>query len=68
MRRASNSRLAGILSLGEWGRSCIALSISLVGGQQIPLIAVEDLIANKVAVGRLQDLADVEALEAVRNR
>lgn len=37
-------------------------------GQQIPLIAVEDLIANKIAAGRLQDLADVEALEAVRNR
>jgi hypothetical protein len=34
-------------------------------GVVIPLIAREDLIANKKAVGRLQDLADVEALEAV---
>jgi hypothetical protein len=35
-------------------------------GQRIPLIAVEDLIANKSAVGRLQDLADIEALRAIR--
>lgn len=34
-------------------------------GQQIPLISFPDLIANKKAVGRLQDLADVEALEAL---
>lgn len=34
-------------------------------GIQIPLISKTDLIANKKAVGRLQDLADVEALEAV---
>jgi hypothetical protein len=31
------------------------------------LCDIEDLIANKVAVGRLQDLADVEALQAVMN-
>jgi hypothetical protein len=37
-------------------------------GQQIPLIDLEDLIANKLAVGRLQDLADVEALQAARLR
>jgi hypothetical protein len=36
-----------------------------VDGQQIPLISCSDLIANKKAVGRLQDLADVEALEAL---
>jgi hypothetical protein len=37
-------------------------------GQSIPLISVDDLIANKSAVGRLQDLADIEALLAVRKR
>jgi predicted nucleotidyltransferase len=39
-------------------------SVSL-DGVLVPLIGLEDLIANKKAVGRLQDLADVEALEAV---
>jgi hypothetical protein len=33
--------------------------------ERIPLIAKADLIANKKAVGRLQDLADVEVLEAI---
>ncbi len=36
-----------------------------VDGASVPLIARSDLVANKRAVGRLQDLADVEALEAV---
>lgn len=34
-----------------------------VEGLEISLIAIGDLIKNKKAVGRLQDLADVEALE-----
>ena len=34
-------------------------------GVRVPLISRDDLITNKKAVGRLQDLADVEALEAV---
>lgn len=37
-----------------------------VGGLQIPVIALGDLIANKRASGRPQDLADVAALEKVR--
>jgi hypothetical protein len=32
---------------------------------EIPLISREDLLTNKRAVGRLQDLADVEAIESV---
>ncbi|MBK7115801.1 MAG: nucleotidyltransferase [Proteobacteria bacterium] len=35
-------------------------------GIQVPVISLEDLIANKRATGRLQDLADVERLESVR--
>jgi hypothetical protein len=34
-------------------------------GVQVPLIGRDDLNANKKTDGRLQDLADVEALEAV---
>ena len=34
-------------------------------GTEIPLLSRADLIANKRASGRLQDLADVEALEAL---
>ncbi len=34
-------------------------------GETVPLISKSNLIKNKKAVGRLQDLADVEALEAV---
>lgn len=35
-------------------------------GVGVTVIGLEDLIANKLAVGRKQDLADVEALENVR--
>lgn len=37
-----------------------------VGGQRVPFIAVDDLVANKKATGRLQDLADVEAFSDQR--
>lgn len=33
------------------------------GGITFPLICPEDLIANKAAVGRKQDLADIEQIE-----
>lgn len=42
------------------GRESVTLE-----GVAIPLIAKVDLITNKQAVGRLQDLADVEALQAL---
>lgn len=35
----------------------------LVDEVQVPFISVEDLRLNKLATGRLQDLADVEALK-----
>jgi predicted nucleotidyltransferase len=36
-----------------------------VDGLDVPVISVEDLIANKRATGRTQDLADVEKLESL---
>ena len=40
----------------------------LVDGLEIPVISVSDLIVNKRASGRTQDLADVEKLEAASKR
>ena len=39
-----------------------------VGDLAIPVISLEDLIANKSAAGRSQDLADVALLERVRSQ
>jgi predicted nucleotidyltransferase len=39
-----------------------------VSGLRIPVIALDDLIANKNAAGREQDIADVALLERVRVR
>jgi predicted nucleotidyltransferase len=36
-----------------------------IAGMEVPIISLEDLIANKRATGRTQDLADVEKLEAL---
>jgi predicted nucleotidyltransferase len=35
-------------------------------GMKVPVISLEDLITNKRATGRTQDLADVERLESLR--
>ena len=37
-----------------------------IGGLQVPLISLDDLIANKLQVGRLRDLSDVEELALIR--
>jgi hypothetical protein len=37
-----------------------------VEGIDVPVISLKDLIANKRATGRTQDLADVERLEALK--
>ncbi len=37
-----------------------------IGGVQVPLIGLDDLIATK-RTGRLQDAADIEALEQIRS-
>lgn len=40
--------------------------IVVIDGLAIPVINLDDLIANKLASGRPQDLADAAALEAIR--
>lgn len=37
--------------------------VKVLDGLSVPVLSRKDLIANKKATGRLQDLADVEALE-----
>jgi hypothetical protein len=37
-------------------------------GVPLPVIALDDLLANKRATGRTKDLADVEEFERARNR
>ncbi|NUS43565.1 MAG: hypothetical protein HOQ24_07750 [Mycobacteriaceae bacterium] len=39
-----------------------------VGGQSVPFISMDDLIANKEASGRPQDVADVAVLDNLRRR
>jgi predicted nucleotidyltransferase len=36
-------------------------------GINVPVISLQDLITNKRATGRMQDLADIERLESLRN-
>jgi hypothetical protein len=51
------------------GRSSVsALLAANWDGTPIRVIALDDLIANKRAAGRAQDLADVVKLERVRER
>ena len=37
--------------------------LTSVGNVQVPVVSVDDLRTNKLATGRLQDLADAEFLE-----
>lgn len=53
--------IPGIEFVNAWPRR----SKVVLEGVELPLINKADLIANKKAVGRLQDLADAEALEAI---
>jgi len=49
----------GVEFEGAWERRLILE----IDGQTVPLLGKEDLIRNKLAAGRPQDLADVAALE-----
>lgn len=54
----------GLIFAEAWSRR----EMRDVDGVEVPIISADDLIANKKATGRLQDLADVEALEALRRQ
>ena len=45
-----------------WGNRITAQ----VGGLEVPVLGLADLIRNKEAVGRLRDQADVEDLKRLR--
>ncbi len=55
------TRIPGVEFEAAWRRR----GTVTLDGVVIPLIAKDDLIRNKKAVGRPQDLADVAALEAI---
>jgi predicted nucleotidyltransferase len=44
------------------------VNIMEIDGLQVPVISLEDLIKNKKASGRFQDLADVRVLEKILER
>ena len=58
------TRISGV----EFERAYANKEVISVEGLQLPVISLEDLIANKRASGRMQDLADVEKLESVLPR
>lgn len=58
------SDLSGVLFEEAWSRR----KIIELGGLGIPFIGMEDLIKNKIASGRAQDIADVEKLEKLKRR
>jgi len=44
------------------------VNIMEIDGLQVPVLSIEDLIKNKKASGRLQDLADARVLEKILNK
>jgi hypothetical protein len=50
----------------EFGEAWPSRAVTEYGDQAVPVIGREELIRNKRASGRTQDLADVEMLEAFR--
>ena len=50
------------VSGGDFPRAYARRETTMVDGQQVNFISREDLLANKMASGRLKDLADVEQL------
>jgi predicted nucleotidyltransferase len=55
------TRISGV----EFERAYANRKTISVAGMDVPIISLEDLIANKRATGRTQDLADVEKLQSV---
>ena len=58
------TQVAGLDFRSAWRRRVIRD----FGGIECPVISLEDLITNKRAAGRPQDLADAEVLERVRDQ
>jgi predicted nucleotidyltransferase len=54
------TRISGV----EFQEAYARRSTVVLEGMDVPVISMEDLIANKRATGRTQDLADVERLES----
>ncbi len=58
------TRISGV----EFERAYANRKTISVAGMDVPIISLEDLIANKRATGRTQDLADVEKLQSVSSK
>jgi hypothetical protein len=57
------TRISGVTFAAAWPNR---ISASFADGLSCPVLGLDDLLRNKRAAGRLQDLADVEALEQLR--
>ena len=56
------------MDMDIWVMPSSEQSLSLdIEGIELHIPSIDDLIRNKRAVGRIKDLADVEALEALKN-
>ncbi len=57
------TQIAGLEFGSAWARRITRK----FGGRECPVISIDDLILNKRAAGRLQDLADVDELVRIRD-
>jgi len=57
-------RISGVEFEAAWSRR---VTVALNEGLSMPFISRDDLLAAKLAAGRPQDLADVEALRSAQN-
>ena len=62
-RRIDIITAASGLQFDEAFKNAISLDVE---GIQVHVLCIDDLIRNKKATGRMKDLADVEALEALK--
>jgi hypothetical protein len=60
--------LTSILGVGSFAAAWRRRATGVYGQTPVSFISREDLIASKVAAGRPQDVADVDALERVKAR
>jgi len=55
------TEIDGVAFDTAWARR----ELRTLDGLNVPVLSVDDLLANKRASGRLQDLVDVEALQRI---